>query len=112
MENLKLYENFISDRENTINEAKKAEKGLMHKLLGIAEDKKISDVYTSGSKLAKDLMQAVKDSKIVPAAKVRSKATSMLAFAGNWPKEGKDTVIDKALEAIKKTEIPGVPVKD
>ena len=56
MENLKLYENFISDRVNTINEAKKAEKGLMHKLLGIAEDKKISDVYTSGSKLAKDLI--------------------------------------------------------
>jgi hypothetical protein len=112
MENLKLYENFISDREDMINEAKKSEKGLMHKLLGIPEDKKISDVYTSGSKLAKDLMQAVKDAKIVPAAKVRAKATSMLAFAGNWPKEGKDTVIDKALEAIKKTEIPGVPVKD
>ena len=112
MENLKLYENFITDREDMINEAKKAEKGLMHKLLGIAEDKKISDVYTSGGKLAKDLLQAVKDSKMVPAGKVRAKATSMLAFAGNWPKEGRDSVIDKALEAIKKTEIPGVPVKD
>ena len=29
MENLKLYENFISDREDMINEAKKSEKGLM-----------------------------------------------------------------------------------
>jgi len=43
---------------------------------------------------------------------VRSKATSMLAFAGNWPSEGKNTVIDKALKAIKKIEIPGVPLSN
>jgi hypothetical protein len=47
---------------------------------------------------------------MVPTKEIRSKATSMLAFAGNWPSEGKNTVIDKALKAIKDIEIPGVPV--
>jgi hypothetical protein len=96
MKNLILFESYIQD----LNEAK-AEKGLMHKLLDIPQDKKISDVYTSGKKLAEDLIKAVKDSKIVPAKDVKKKAASMLAFAGNWPNEGKNTVIDKALSSIK-----------
>jgi hypothetical protein len=111
MENLKLYESFVEE----INESK-AEKGLMHKLLNIPADKKISDVYKNtkeGSQdLAHDLLTAVKKAKIVPMKEVRSKATSMLAFAGNWPSEGKNTVIDKALKAIKSIEIPGVPLSD
>ena len=109
MENLKLYESFVED----INEAK-AQKGLMHKLLNIPADKKISDVYKNSKEgaedLAHDLLNAVKKSKMVPAKEIRSKATSMLSFAGNWPSEGKNTVIDKALKAIKDIEIPGVPV--
>lgn len=96
MENLILFESFVQD----INEAK-AEKGLMHKLLNIPQDKKISDVYTSGKKLAEDLMKAVKDSKTVPAKDAKRKTASMLAFAANWPSEGKNTVIDKALRAVK-----------
>jgi hypothetical protein len=104
MKNIQLFESFVEN----INEA---EKGLMHKLLDIPQDKKISDVYKSGDVLATDLLRAVKNSKIVPVKDIRRKATSMLAFAGNWPSEGKNTVIDKALKAIKDIEIPGVPVK-
>jgi hypothetical protein len=106
MENLMLFESFVEN----VNEAK-AEKGLMHKMLSIPADKKISDVYKSGPELAEDLLKAVKNSKKVPLKEVRKKATSMLAFAANWPGEGKNTVIDKALKAIKDIEIPGVPVK-
>ena len=105
MENLKLYESYIEE----INEAKLA-KGLMHKLLGIQPDEKIASKYKSGEELAHNLLTAVKKAKIVPQKDIRKKATSMLAFAGNWPSEGKDTVIDKALTAIKKIEIPGVPL--
>lgn len=111
MENIRLYESFLAD----INEAK-IEKGLMHKLLDIPQDNKISSSYKNtkdgAEELAHDLLTAVKKSKIVPIKEVRSKATSMLAFAGNWPSEGKNTVIDKALKAIKDIEIPGVPLSD
>lgn len=105
MNHVKLFESFVTD----INEA---EKGLMHKILNIPADKKISDVYKSGEELAKDMLQAVKSKKLVPAKDIRRKATSMLAFAANWPSEGKNTVIDKALKAIKKVQIPGVPLSD
>jgi hypothetical protein len=102
MKNVLLFENFVE----SINEA---EKNLMHKLLNIPADKEIGAVYKNGEELATDLLKAVKASK-VPAKEVRRKATSMLAFAGNWPGEGKNTVIDKALHAIKNIEIPGVPL--
>jgi len=111
MENLKIYESFVED----INEAK-VQKGLMHKLLDIPAGDKISSAYKNtkegAEELAHDLLNAVKKAGIVPIGKVRSKATSMLAFAGNWPSEGKNSVIDKALKAIKKIEIPGVPLSD
>lgn len=105
MKTIMLFESFVE----SINEA---EKGLMHKILNIPADKKISDVYKSGEDLARDMLKAVKSKKIVPVKDIRRKATSMLAFAANWPKEGKNTVIDKALKVIKKIEIPGVPLKD
>jgi hypothetical protein len=73
----------------------------MHKLLDIPADKKIDDVYTSGKKLAEDLLKAVEDAKIVPAKDVKKKAASMLAFAANWPSDGKNSILDKALKAIK-----------
>jgi hypothetical protein len=50
MENLFSYNNFVSN----LNEAKNSidtsgiRKNLMHELLDIPEDKKISDVYKSG----------------------------------------------------------------
>jgi hypothetical protein len=105
MENLKLYESFIEE----INEAK-AEKGLMHKLLDLKPEEKIIDKYKSGEELAHDLLTAVKKSKMVAQKDIRRKATSMLAFAANWPSDGKNSVLDKALKAIKKLEIPGVPL--
>jgi hypothetical protein len=104
MKKIHLFEAFVDE----LNEA---EKGLMHKVLDIPQNKKISDVYKNGDELATDLLKSVKSAKIVPLKDVRKKATSMLAFAGNWPSEGKNTVIDQALKAIKNIEIPGVPVK-
>jgi hypothetical protein len=105
MENIKIYESFIEN----INEAK-ISKGLMHKLLNVPGDKKISDVYKNGKELAHDLLSAVKKAKIVPSKEVRRKATSMLAFAANWPSSPDHSVLDKALKEIKKIEIPGVPL--
>ncbi len=106
MENLILFESYIE----TLNEAK-VKQGLMHKMLNIPADKKIDQVYKSGKKLAHDLLKAVKESGVAD-KNVRKKATSMLAFAANWPSEGKNTVIDRALKAIKGIEIPGVPAND
>ena len=104
-----MFENFIQE----INEKKKfgeSEKGLMHEVLGVPSDKKIEDVYKDNPrKLAKDLLMAIKKNKIVPNDEVRSKATSMLAFAANWPNDGKNSLMDKALSSIKNIEIPGVP---
>jgi nitrogen regulatory protein PII len=104
-----LYESFVAQREEQVFEKKQVQKGLMHKLLGVPEDKKISDVYASSRKLAKDLLQAVKDAEIVPTEEVRSKATSMLAFAANWPNDGDGSIFDKALKSIPSVEIAGVP---
>jgi len=110
MKNLILFEDF---NQEEISEKKKwgsSEKGLMHELLGVAGDKKIEDVYKDNPrKLAKDLLNAVKKSKIVPSDEIRTKATSMLAFAANWPNDGKNSLMNKALSAIKRIEIPGVP---
>lgn len=103
MKNLMIFESF---------KIYEAEKGLMHKLLDVPEDKKISSKYTSGKKLAHDLLLAVKNSKIVPSKEVRKKATSMLAFAANWPSDGKNSVLDQALKSIKDTEVEGVPYSD
>jgi hypothetical protein len=106
MKNIQLFESFVEN----LNESR-GTKGLMHKVLGIPTDKKIEDVYTSGKKLAEDLLKGVKKAELVPLRDVRSKATSMLAFAANWPSDGDNSVLDKALEAIKDIEIPGVPKK-
>ena len=100
MENLKLYENFKEERSESINEAK-AQKNLMHKLLGIPEDKKISEVYKSGKKLAKDLVDAIKKEKLVPEKDILKKATSMLVFAGNWPSDKENSIFDIAARSAK-----------
>lgn len=80
---------------NIIKEEKWAQKvdveeGKMHKKLGVPKDKKIKDVYSSGEKLAKDLLDAVGNKK---------EATGMLAYAANVNSE-KD-VFDYALSAMK-----------
>lgn len=100
MENLKIYEDFKSERYESLNEAK-TQKNLMHKLLGVPEDKKISDVYKSGKRLAKDLVDAIKKEKLVPEKDILKKATSMLVFAGNWPSDKDNSIFDIAAKSAK-----------
>lgn len=94
MKNLSTFQQF----RKTINEA---QAGLMHKLLKVPKEEKISSKYTSGKKLATDLYQSIKKTNIVPAKDARSKAASMLAFAANWPSDGKNSVLDRALKSLK-----------
>jgi hypothetical protein len=94
MKNLMVFENFVQN----IGEA---EKGLMHKLLNVPDADKISSKYSSGKKLADDLVNALATSKIVPRKDIKKKAASMLAFAANWPSDGKNSVVDKALRAVR-----------
>lgn len=96
MKNLALYESFTEN----LNEAR-TRKNLMHELLQIPEDKKISEVYKSGRKLAEDLVDAIKKNNIVPEKEVQRKAASMLAFVGNWPNDPKNSVFDVALRHVK-----------
>jgi len=94
MKNLIVFENFVQNIEE-------AEKGLMHKLLNVPDEDKISSKYSSGKKLADDLVNALATSKIVPRKDIKKKAASMLAFAANWPSDGKNSVVDKALRAVR-----------
>ena len=104
MENLTSYGDFIQD----LNESKKPidtsgiRKNLMHELLNIPEDKKISDVYKSGKKLAEDLVHALETKNVVPKKDIQAKAAQMLVFAGNWPKtDSKNSIFDVAARHIK-----------
>ena len=94
MKHLHLFESFV---DSNINEA---EKGLMHKILKIKPEAEISDAYKSGEDLARAMLTGVKKAKLVPVKEVRRKATSMLAFAANWPGKGGKTVFRKALKAL------------
>ena len=94
MKNLMVFENFVQNMDE-------AEKGLMHKLLNVPDADKISSKYSSGKKLADDLVNALATSKIVPRKDIKKKAASMLAFAANWPSDGKNSVVDKALKAVR-----------
>lgn len=82
-----IYTNFnqFSERLSDVN----YKKGKMHDILNIPDDKKITDVYTSGKELAKDLVDKVG----------KKEATGMLAFAANINKE--HDIFDIALSAMK-----------
>ena len=104
MENLSSYGDFVQD----LNESKKdidtsgVRKNLMHELLDIPEDKKISDVYKSGRKLAEELVRALEMKDVVPKKDIQAKAAQMLAFAGNWPKtDSKNSIFDVAARHVK-----------
>ena len=104
MENLSSYGDFVQD----LNESKKdidtfgVRKNLMHELLDIPEDKKISDVYKSGRKLAEELVRALEMKDVVPKKDIQAKAAQMLAFAGNWPKtDSKNSIFDIAARHVK-----------
>jgi Asp-tRNA(Asn)/Glu-tRNA(Gln) amidotransferase B subunit len=104
MENLSSYGDFVQD----LNESKKdidtsgVRKNLMHELLDIPEDKKISEVYKSGRKLAEDLVRALEMKDVVPKKDIQAKAAQMLVFAGNWPKtDSKNSIFDVAARHVK-----------
>jgi hypothetical protein len=104
MKNISEYSEFVE----IVNEAKKSidtsgiRKNLMHELLDIPEDKKISDVYKSGKKLAEDLVNALESKNVVPKKDIQAKAAQMLVFAGNWPKtDSKNSIFDVAARHVK-----------
>ena len=87
-----LYESIVmSDAEKWAQKVN-VKTGRMHDLLNIPPNKKIIDVYKSGTTLAKDLLKAVNGNK--------KQASSMLAFAANVDK--RNNILDMALKAIKK----------
>lgn len=85
------FKKHISEKK-LISDVAKPKKGKMHKVLGIDADKDIQDVYTSGKKLAADLVAKVG----------KKKAQGMLAFVANINKE--HNIYDKALTALKNIE--------
>jgi hypothetical protein len=92
---MELYESVMAmsdDNGGQWAQSVNVKKGKMRKLLKIPADQKVTDVYTSGEKLAKDLLKAVNGNK--------KEASSMLAFSANVDPE--NNVLDKALHAIKK----------
>ena len=80
-------EKYLNERLSDV----KPKEGEMHKLLGIDPDDTIIDKYSSGKKLAADLLKAVNGDK--------KKAASMLAYAANI--DSNNNVLDDALAAIK-----------
>ncbi len=88
----KIYESYINSiQEETVNK-KVVNADKMTKLLNIPRGKDITDVYTSGMKLAKDLVKATDGDQ--------KKAAGMLAYAAFVDKD--QNVYDDALRALKK----------
>ena len=84
-----IKEIILNEKEKWAKDVK-PEKGKMHRMLGLKPDENIATKYTSGKKLAADLLKAAKNKK---------EATGMLAFSANI--SPKDNVFDKALRAMK-----------
>lgn len=80
------------NEKKLITDTAKPKPGKMHKALGIPDNKEIQDVYTSGKKLATDLVKAVG----------KKKATGMIAFVANINPEV--NIYDKALKALDKID--------
>lgn len=79
------FDQFVNERLSNVE----VKKGKMHDVLGIPKDKKVSDIYTSGEELAKDLVAKVG----------KREATGMLAFVANINSE--HDIYDIALSHIK-----------
>ncbi len=82
------FKKSLLEKKTLISDIAKPKKGKMHKILDIPEDKDISDIYTSGKKLAQDLVKKVG----------KKKATGMIAFAANINSD--NNIFDKALRAL------------
>lgn len=83
---MKSYLEFVNEKKWAGKVQPK--RGKMHKLLGIPADKNISDVYTSGEKLAKDLVEKVG----------KAKAAQMINFVANVNSE--EDIFDDAQKAL------------
>lgn len=94
MKHVKSFDSFtINENENNKWAADvDIKKGKMHKLLGIPSEKTISDVYTSGEKLAEDLLKATDNNY--------KEVAGMLAFPANTNPE--HDIFDIALKMVKK----------
>jgi hypothetical protein len=117
MENLK---NLISFKEFSleINENKNSGdlgKSFMDRVLGITGDKKIEEIYkNSPRKLAKDLLLAIKRTRMLHPGEIRRKAQSMIEldlFSKTWPsrKRVRNLFVNKTLFYIKDVDLPGIP---
>jgi hypothetical protein len=95
MKYIHTFESFLDEGE-LYDVKKKVKAGKMHKLLGVPEDKEITDVYTDPKKLAEDLVKATGDKK---------EAAGMLAFAANI--NPKENIFDKALRVMPDVEESG-----
>lgn len=103
------FEDKLTEALKVINEEKwsqdvDVEEGKMHKLLNVPEGEDIKDHYTSGEKLAKDLLNAVAQEEGEDDAK--QSATGMIAFAANVNSE--DDIYDEALQEIEDLEVDDV----
>jgi hypothetical protein len=86
----KIFEKILTEKKKWLKDIK-VKPGKMHRLLGIKENELIKDHYTSGEKLAKDLLKSLNGDK--------KKASGMLSFAANANKE--DDIFDVALRSLK-----------
>lgn len=87
MKNIQNYTTFINEKM-WVSDVK-PKKNSMKKALGIPEDEQIKDHYTSGKKLAEDLVSKLG----------KKKAASMINFAANANKE--DNIFDVAQKHLK-----------
>ena len=88
---LKTFDQFVN--EGALYKAREKMKvGKMHKVLGLKPEEDITKVYTSGKKLAEDLVKKVG----------KKSANGMLALAANL--NPKYNIFDKAHKALKNIE--------
>lgn len=85
-----LFEEYLIEKEKWAQDVN-VEKGKMKSLLGLKPDEKVTDKYSSGEQLAKDLVKALNGDQ--------KKAAGMLAFAANVDKT--NNVLDSALKYLK-----------
>jgi len=90
MEYLLEFEEFLNEEQWAKGVTVK--KGKMHDILGIPEDKTVTDIYKDPKKLARDLVK--KSSK--------KEANSMLAYPANLGKPG--NIFAQAREELKNIE--------
>jgi len=92
MKHLKSFNWMVNETKQKWAADVDIKKGKMHTLLDLPEDKKITDVYTSGEQLAEDLLKATDNDY--------KKVAGMLAFPANTNSD--HDIFDIALSKVKK----------